>query len=206
MMKAIAQTRMAGPPARRRSVGDHVLDVGVCPRNRTEVATLPVRIDGPDQLHVLLRHRLLRQPHGFESFGPIEEGLLQNRPRLLIERPHEGELLLEPDAAPLAAKADVREGHDLTVAQVDYFSRFEAEASAPRGKPVTVELKVTLVATIDRLYVAERPERRRGVNLDGRVVLRQHGLEVASVDRNERLTDGTRDQCLPETRCHRQAE
>src|SRR5207244_8198535 len=35
---------------------------------RTEVALPPAVVDRSHDLHVLVRHRLLRQPHGFESF------------------------------------------------------------------------------------------------------------------------------------------
>jgi hypothetical protein len=34
-----------------------------------EVASVPQFIHTPYELHVLLRHRLLRQPHGFEGFA-----------------------------------------------------------------------------------------------------------------------------------------
>src|SRR5438552_16213838 len=39
---------------------------------RLEVVALPYLDRAPHDLHVLLRHRLLRQPHGFEGFTAVQ--------------------------------------------------------------------------------------------------------------------------------------
>src|SRR5215216_27457 len=44
------------------------------------VAAVDHRVDVPDELHVLLRHRLLRQPGGFEGLGALPEGLESDHP------------------------------------------------------------------------------------------------------------------------------
>ena len=49
------------------------LDLGMRPVGAAEIATFPVRIDRAHDLHVLLRHRLLLQPHGFEGLIAVEE-------------------------------------------------------------------------------------------------------------------------------------
>src|SRR5437870_4090129 len=43
----------------------------MCPLGRAEVTALPDGEEGPHDLHVLLRHRLLRQAQGFESLGTV---------------------------------------------------------------------------------------------------------------------------------------
>ena len=47
------------------------------------VASVERRQGTPHDLHVLLRHRLLRQPRGFEGFLLVPEGLLSHHPLAL---------------------------------------------------------------------------------------------------------------------------
>ena len=56
----------ARPGARVGSVSGHVLDLGVCPIGRVELAAFPVRVDRAHEVQVL-RHRL--PPFLGEAFG-----------------------------------------------------------------------------------------------------------------------------------------
>jgi hypothetical protein len=63
------------PASLRQSADDDVFDIGMRPLRRAIVATFMCGADRAHKLHVLLRHRLLRQPHGFEGIGLVEERL-----------------------------------------------------------------------------------------------------------------------------------
>ena len=57
---ALGHAGHPGPAAGDGPVGVHVVDLGMRPINVAEVATLPGRVNRPDEIQVLLRHRLLR--------------------------------------------------------------------------------------------------------------------------------------------------
>src|SRR5205085_6529322 len=68
---------------------------------RTEVALPPAVVDRSHDLHVLVRHRLLRQPHGFEGVGLAR--VHPKPPQLAVaHRPHMPPALLDPSATLLS--------------------------------------------------------------------------------------------------------
>jgi hypothetical protein len=68
----------------------------------------------PEALDVFPRHRLLRQPGGFEGILAPRKGL-QARNLPIPERPHVSGLSLDHGAGPLRLSADGDEGHHLIV-------------------------------------------------------------------------------------------
>src|ERR1700730_4632747 len=98
------------------------------------------------KLHVLLRHRLLLQAHGFEGFGVIEEELFEND-ATLADRADDGVALLAREAAlrPLHVPAQPKKD---TVAQVDYALDPEVRPSRRRGLPVEVDGGLTTVGAL----------------------------------------------------------
>ena len=78
-------------------------------------------------LHVLLRHRLLPQAHGFEGIGAIEEELLANDSPVGNRQEH-GPVAVKPGPAAEAAADDTPAHEEATVPEVEEFSGREPES------------------------------------------------------------------------------
>src|SRR5215212_9950344 len=66
---ALGHAGKARPMAGRWTIGNHELNVRVRPIGRAVVTALPIPYDGPYDLDVLLRHRLLRETGGCEGLS-----------------------------------------------------------------------------------------------------------------------------------------
>ena len=82
------------------------------PPRHPAVARLEQAGERFDELHVLLRHRLLRQPHGLEGFGAVEVCLDADY-LTLSNGVDPARRHIELGAASLAAPGDVQAGKDI---------------------------------------------------------------------------------------------
>jgi len=74
--KALYRFVYPRPPTRRRSIGKHVLDLGMYPLDRAEVPAFPIRVDRAHEVQVL-RHR----PRSIaQECKPFDEGRPGGRP------------------------------------------------------------------------------------------------------------------------------
>ena len=83
-------------------------------RRKVPVASVPAFEPGLDQLDVLLRHRLFRQPGGFEGFGLAIE-VLHPDDLTGVESVDDGVVALDLDPAALALGDHPEQGYDLAV-------------------------------------------------------------------------------------------
>src|SRR5262249_44443926 len=89
-------------------------DLGVIELTKgVHVASVPRRECGKQDLHVLLRHRLLRQPGGFKGFLVVPE-VFEHDDLPAAERMDLAEHYFVLDAAPLPSQTSAGPCHDLT--------------------------------------------------------------------------------------------
>jgi hypothetical protein len=128
------------------------------------------------QLHVLLRHRLLAQPDGFEGFGTVAVAAMASD--LPVTQCDDGERRDPHFYTAVSASADLHAADYNVIAVVEVLLGFKSEripCREPLGKP-----RLDLVAATVNLL----PDRDPGRNLpfDFRVKRLKRDLIVASIE------------------------
>src|SRR4029077_4946779 len=123
---------------------------------RLEVVALPCLEHAPHDLHVLLRHHLLLQPHGFERLSPVFSEVRQLDGLTIAERPHVPRGGLNVNAARLTPTAPPDEREHL-VACVDQLFRFPADVAPFPCLTLALSKGTQLVATTQNHRVYETP-------------------------------------------------
>src|SRR5207249_9774357 len=113
---------------------------------QVSLALIPSLDRLPHDLHVRLRHRLLRQPYGFEGFVPCP--VLPNAHDLaVVDRKHMR--LFSFQRHPAASSRNVGgKWHDHNVAKVDELLSLQGEAFIPNIKQRGDELPDAFVADV----------------------------------------------------------
>src|SRR5439155_212304 len=130
-----------GPPLRRPHDGVWVVQL----TNGIHVPRVPCLEGRSHDLHVLLRHRLLRQPHGFEGlfFAPV---VVESHALAVSQRPHRTVDPFHINAGLATLCVNAQHGDD-ALTSVDELLRIPAPAF-PTALPISLPTKQTFQPSV----------------------------------------------------------